>query len=79
MLGWLVLGSHRWEGGEQCGRMSSWQVRGVGSDEDDNEDPNRDDGKDNNDLIFYHNNQPVVGCIPGREGGDFNNDGNNNN
>ena len=25
--------------------------------------------EDNVDLIFWHNNQPVVGCIPGREGG----------
>ena len=25
--------------------------------------------KDNYHLIFLHNNQPVVGCIPGREGG----------
>jgi hypothetical protein len=24
--------------------------------------------KDNYHLIFYKNNQPVVGCIPGREG-----------
>ena len=29
------------------------------------------DGEDNNDLIFLHNNQPVVGCIPGRVGGGF--------
>ena len=69
MLGWMVLGSHGWEGGTQCGRMPSWQGRGVGSDEDNNTDPNSDDGEDNSDLIFYHNNQPVVGCIPGREGG----------
>ncbi len=32
------------------------------------------DGEDNNDLIFLHNNQPVGGCIPGREGGGFNYD-----
>ena len=40
----------------------------VDSDKVDDKDPN---GKDNNDLIFWHNNQTVVGCIPGREGGLF--------
>jgi hypothetical protein len=35
---------------------------------DNNEDAN---GKNNDDLIFWHSNQPVVGCIPGREGGWF--------
>ena len=36
--------------------------------------------RDNDNLIFGHNNQPVVGCIPGREEGDFDDDvdGNNN-
>ena len=69
MLGWLVLVSHGWQGAVQCGRMPSWQGRGVGSDEDNNEDPNSNDGEDNNDLTYYRNNQPVVRCIPGREGG----------
>jgi hypothetical protein len=37
--------------------------------------------KDDVDLIFQHNNQPVVRCIPGREAGgdlDDNDEGNNN-
>ena len=29
---------------------------------------NSDDGKDNDNFSFWHNNQPVVGCIPAREG-----------
>ena len=37
-----------------------------------NKDKDKDaNGEDNDDLIFGHTNQPVVGCIPGREGGLF--------
>ena len=36
-----------------------------------NEDTIGDDSEDNDDLIFEHNNQPVGGCISGREGGGF--------
>ncbi len=36
---------------------------------DNNEDTIGDDSEDNDDLIFEHNNQPVGGCISGREGG----------
>ena len=42
-----------------------------------NKDSNEDiNGEDNDDLIFGHNNQPVAGCILGREGGDFDDDDN---
>ena len=45
-----------------------------------NEDNDKDtNGEDNDNLIIRHNNQPVVGCIPGREGGDFDDDDNGNN
>ena len=33
------------------------------------EDPNGDDAVVSDILSILHNNQPVVGCIPGREGG----------
>ena len=38
---------------------------------DDDKDTN---GEENNDLIFRHQIQPVVGFIPGMEEGDFDND-----
>ena len=53
--------------------------RGVDSDKDENKDLNDNDTVDSNTLIFRHSNQPVVRCISGREGGDFDNDDNNNN
>ena len=36
---------------------------------DNNEDTIGNDSKDNDDLIFEHNNQPAGRCISGREGG----------
>jgi len=58
-----------WRWRRQWWRHQQWQERGVDSVEDDDEDPNGDDAVDKDDLIFWHNNQHVVGCIPGRDWG----------